>query len=259
MVIINIISFSSLIGKQTETFYSPYCYESIGHSILLKKDFARESLKDVNENTCKKLNKEYYWDCHWGITLVPLVDRELDCSSLNLKEKPFCFVGSYIMDFNISWNQKKRILEAGKGISKTFYNNHTKLILNHIEEAFGTNYNEESLEDCKEQLDSESCILKISYTLSYSLGPDYMKTEEILCKSESLNSTEKNMCYFMLGKRIGEIYFLNVTEGIGQCNKIQDKYDNHPDFCIEGVCTVQHIFSNDLDFEQCIQLSETIN
>jgi hypothetical protein len=90
------------------------------------------------------------------------------------------------------------------------------------------------------------CINQLSQVLSYSLGEDYLKTEKIIC--EKLNEEDKRPCYEGLGKRIGEIHFLNTSEGIGDCKRLNQRY--FP-ICKESVCMVQKIYRSYLNETYC--------
>ena len=113
--------------------------------------------------------------------------------------------------------------------------------------TYGTFYTDNSLEEClKKNKNEEFCVLKTSYELTYSLGPNYIKTEQVLCNK--LSEKEKKYCYFSIGKRIGEIHFLNITRGIEECGNLPSEYSS---YCFQGVCSIKYVFGAEDSLNLC--------
>lgn len=240
IISINLVSISMMINTNTNPIFSPYCYESIGHGTMVNHYFFSKS--DI-QKTCSNVNEKYYFDCMMGIGKYQEFDEKIDCNSINDSSKPFC----YYSDKNINSSNIIEIISLNLNISM----NEAKQILFQNKHSYGVSYNNASLKLCLENTD-DYCVSKISYVLVYSLGEKYLDAEKILC--EKINSSQ-DICYFILGKRIGEINFLNLSKGLQDCNKINTEFS---DACIEGICSLNHVFNSNLSYEECIEYSKII-
>jgi hypothetical protein len=270
---LNFISNTLLIENGSMIVYSPYCYESIGRGLITeflseKKYYYFLEEKQNPKNftfsgfnsairSCYKLNQDHIFDCLNGFRSFTLIDfASIDiCQNISFELQPFCYTSLYnhIGDFSkyrmMGWFSenitKIELLEYEITLKSKLRNfidenlsdyEKIKLETDPGSREYGTFYTERKLHDCV-QKDSKICITEISYDLAYSLGKEYIKTENILCSK--LDDKYKKYCYAMIGQRIGQVNFLDYNDGLGDCRKLDSDYFS---VCEERVCFIQNVY-----------------